>query len=295
MYKSQARTTASAGIAQPAGTVPRQPGPSPAGEPTGPAPSGAVPGSASVPAAGDGHSFGLARHPVAVDADPPPPALLTRHRETVSTGLAVALLAGALGTAWTTARYGDEWAVKSGRTYLETARAELAAAPPGTVFFDQPVPGDVVPVLSAPYNRQSAFFRALGQDGPVFVTEAEAPSLFDGGGRIVPVRIDGPAVLPGPEDGCGYKIAGGRTVRMPLAGPRDDWFWVVRIGYLSSADTTATFRLGADTRQFPIKQGLHQYYFEFTGGGDLVELTVEGHGVTVCTNEVTVGTPVPQQ
>ncbi|MFG3709129.1 hypothetical protein ACGF7U_30980 [Micromonospora sp. NPDC047670] len=226
--------------------------------------------------------------------DRPPPALLARHRETVSTGLVLTLLAGGLGTAWTTARYGDEWAVKSGRTYLETARAELAAAPPGTVFFDQPVPGDVVPVLSAPYNRQSRFFHAM-EDGPTFVTEAEAPSVFDSSGRIVPVRVDGPAARPGPEEGCGYKIIGGRTVRIPLSAPRDDWFWVVRIGYLSSADTTAVFRLGTGVREFPVKQGLHQYFFEFTGGGDTVELTVESHGVTVCTNEVTVGTPTPHE
>jgi hypothetical protein len=226
--------------------------------------------------------------------DRPPLALLARHRETVSTGLLLTLLAGGLGTAWTTARYGDEWAVKSGRTYLETARAQLAAAPPGTVFFDQPVPGDVVPVLSAPYNRQSKFFQAM-EDGPTFVTEAEAPSIFDSSGRVVPVRIDGPAARPGPEEGCGYKIIGGRTVRLPLTAPRDDWFWVVRIGYLSSADTTATFRLGNGTREFPVKQGLHQYFFELTGGGDTVELTIESHGVTVCTNEVAVGTPTPQQ
>ncbi|MFV2116327.1 hypothetical protein ACFHW0_28895 [Micromonospora sp. LOL_025] len=235
------------------------------------------------------------REPGSADvSDPPPPALLTRHRETVSTLLVVVLLAAGLGTAWSTVRYGDEWAVKQGRAYLETARAELAAAPPGTVFLDQPVPGGVVPALSAPYNRQSKFFQAM-EDGPVFVTGAEAPSIFDDGGRIAPVRVEGPAVRPGPEEGCGYKISGGRTVRMPLSAPRDDWFWVVRIGYLSSADTTAVFRLGTSVREFPVKQGLHQYFFELTGGGDTVELTVPRHGVTVCTNEVVVGTPVPQQ
>ncbi|WP_433388541.1 hypothetical protein [Micromonospora sp. KLBMP9576] len=226
--------------------------------------------------------------------DPPPPAVLARHRETVSTVLVVVLFAGGLGAAWSTARYGDEWAVKRGRAFLETARAELAAAPPGTVFLDQPVPGDVVPALSAPYNRQSKFFQAMA-DGPVFVPGAEAPSIFDASGHVAPVRVVGPAVRPGPEEGCGYKIVGGRTVRMPLSAPRDDWFWVVRVGYLSSADTTAVFRLGDTSREFPVKQGLHQYFFEFTGGGDTVELTLPSHGVTVCTNEVVVGTPMPQQ
>ncbi|PWU57789.1 hypothetical protein DLJ47_01485 [Micromonospora sp. S4605] len=265
--------------ATPTSTTPGPVGPVGPVGPTAATSGGTEPAIQRYPAAGDGDSLR---------------AQLARHRETVSTVLTIVVLAGGLGAAWTTARFGDEWAVKSGKVYLETARVELAAAPPDTVFFDRPVPPEVVPALSAPYNRQSKFFQAMG-DAPVFVTEAEAPSLFDASGRIVPVSVDGPAVVPGPEDGCGYKITGGRTVRMPLTAPRDDWFWVVRIGYLSSADTTATFRLGSATREFPVRQGLHQYFFEFTGGGDAVELTVNGYGVTLCTNEVAVGTPTPQQ
>ncbi|MFI2647054.1 hypothetical protein [Micromonospora fulviviridis] len=226
--------------------------------------------------------------------DPPLPAVLVRHREAVSAGLALALVAAGLGTAWTTARFGDEWAVKSGRTYLDTVQAELAAAPPGTVFFDQPVPGDVVPVLSAPYNRQSTVFHAL-PERPVFVTEAENPSLFDSTGRITPVKVDGPTAQPGPEQACGWKVTGGETARLPLTGPRDDWFWVVRIGYLSSGETTGTFRLGGKEKRFPVKTGLHQIFFEFTGGGDTVELSVDDPEVTFCTNEVAIGTPTPQQ
>ncbi|MET8837609.1 hypothetical protein ABZV78_27350 [Micromonospora sp. NPDC004540] len=226
--------------------------------------------------------------------DPPLPAVLARHREAVSAGLALALVAAGLGTAWTTARFGDEWAVKSGRTYLDTVRTELAAAPPDTVFFDQPVPGDVVPLLSAPYNRQSTFFHAL-PERPVFVTEAENPSLFDSTGRISPVKVDGPTAQPGPEQACGWKVTGGETARLPLTGPRDDWFWVVRIGYLSSGETTGTFRLGGKEKRFPVKTGLHQIFFEFTGGGDTVELSVDDPGVTLCTNEVAIGTPTPQQ
>ncbi|MEH0846218.1 hypothetical protein V6U81_27945 [Micromonospora sp. CPCC 205711] len=226
--------------------------------------------------------------------DPPLPAVLVRHREAVSAGLVLALAAGGLGTAWTTARFGDEWAAKSGRVYLDTVRAELAAAPPGTVFFDQLVPGDVVPALSTPYNRQSTFFRAL-PERPVFVTEAETPSLLDPSGRISPVRVDGPTAQPGPDPACGWKVTGGKTVRMPLTGGRDDWFWVVRIGYLSSGDTMATFRLGDDEKRFPVKTGLHQIFFEFTGGGDTAELSIDAPEVTLCTNEVAIGTATPQQ
>ncbi|WP_446217425.1 hypothetical protein [Micromonospora sp. IBHARD004] len=216
------------------------------------------------------------------------PDVLARNRETAAAALAAVLVAAGLGTAWTTARYGDEWATSTSRTYLETARAELAGAPPGTVFFDRKVPGDVVLNLSAPYNQQSRFFQAL-PDRPVFVTEAENPSVFDDSGRIAALGVDGPSVRPGPEEGCGYKLTDGQVVRMPLNGSQVDWFWVVRVGYLASADATATLRLGDGVREFRVQRGLHQVFFEITGGGDAVDLTLHGPGVTLCTNEVTVG------
>ncbi|WP_146231227.1 hypothetical protein [Micromonospora sicca] len=222
------------------------------------------------------------------------PDVLARNREPVAAALAAVLVAAGLGTAWTTARYSDEWATSTSRTYLETARAELAGAPPGTVFFDRKVPDDVVLNLSAPYNQQSRFFRAL-PDPPVFVTEAENPSVFDDSGRIAALGVDGPSVRPGPEEGCGYKLTDRQIVRMPLNGSRIDWAWVVRVGYLASADATATLRLGDGVREFRVQRGLHQVFFEITGGGDAVDLVLHGPGVTLCTNEVTVGTLTARQ
>jgi hypothetical protein len=222
------------------------------------------------------------------------PDVVARNREPVAAVLAAVLVAAGLGTAWTTARYGDEWATSTSRTYLETVRAELAGAPPGTVFFDREVPNDVVLNLSAPYNQQSRFFRSL-PDRPVFVTEAENPSVFDDSGRIAALGVDGPSARPGPEEGCGYKLTDGQVVRMPLNGSQVDWFWVVRVGYLASADATASLRLGDGVREFRVQRGLHQVFFELTGGGDAVDLTVHGPGVTLCTNEVTVGSITARQ
>src|SRR5262249_21943456 len=77
----------------------------------------------------------------------------------VGAGILVgALAAFLLSAGWTTARFGDDWAHKQGRDYLRTARAELAAAPRDTVFFDAPVPDEVLGGLSAPYNQQARFF-----------------------------------------------------------------------------------------------------------------------------------------
>ncbi|WP_147458726.1 hypothetical protein [Micromonospora sp. BL4] len=228
---------------------------------------------------------------------PAPPEWLgpvpERYREVVTAGLALLLVAAMFGTAWTTSRYSDEWAKKYGRSYLDTARIELASAPPGTVFFDTPVPEGVVSDLSWPYNLQSRFFAAAGSR-PEFVHETENASVLDGLGRVQVATIQGSNIVPGPQAGCGYLVPAGQTVRMPLDKPRDEWFWIIRIGYLSSADGTAVLRLGAGSHSFPVKKGLNQRFFEIDGGGDAVELTVTGTDLTLCTNEITIGNLAPK-
>ncbi|TCB98862.1 hypothetical protein E0H26_05415 [Micromonospora zingiberis] len=229
--------------------------------------------------------------------EPPTSGLLgpipERYREAVNVVLVLVLVAVCLGTVWTTSRYGDEWAAKSGRSYIETVRIEIASAPPDTVFFDAPVPDNVVPRLSSPYNLQSRFFRAFGTR-PTFVDETDNASVLDGLGRVQVATIVGSTIQPGPQEGCGYLVSTGQTVRMPLNEPRFQWHWVVRIGYLSSADGTARLRLGDGVAEFPVRKGLNQRFFRIVGGGDTVELTVTSGEVSLCTNEIAIGEPAPK-
>ncbi|MFV2103830.1 hypothetical protein [Micromonospora sp. LOL_024] len=227
-------------------------------------------------------------------AEPPSPGPLgplpERYREAVHVMLALVLVAVCLGTVWTTSGYSDKWAAKSGRSYVDTVRIEMASAPPDTVFFDGPVPSNVVPDLSWPYNLQSRFFRAFGAR-PTYVDEADNVSVLDSLGRIQVATIVGSTIQPGPQEGCGYLVTTGQTARMPLDEPRDDWHWVVRIGYLSSADGTATLRFGTGSAEFPVRKGLNQRFFRIVGGGDTVELAVAGTDVSLCTNEIAIGNP----
>ncbi|MGC5022707.1 hypothetical protein [Micromonospora sp. DT47] len=210
-------------------------------------------------------------------------------------GALVVALAAASGTAWSGSQFADDWAVKQGRDYLHTAQAELSKAPPGTVFFDQPVPEGVVAALSRPYNLQSHFFRPI-QPQPVFVTEAETLWMFDEAGHIRLARVAGTAIEPGPEGVWGHCVDGGQTVRMPLTKPlNNEWERAVRIAYISTGDSPAVLRHGGATREFQVRGGgVRQVFLVMGGGGDTVELTITDRTVRLCTNEITLGSLVPE-
>ncbi|MDQ7904061.1 hypothetical protein RB614_05935 [Phytohabitans sp. ZYX-F-186] len=190
--------------------------------------------------------------------------------------------------------FAKDWSVKAGRDYLAAARADLADAPPGTVFMDQPVPTAVMDPLSAPWNAQSRFFAPL-DGGPVFVTQARELSIFDSSGRIRPAWVEGIRAAPGPAPGCGYKAAAGEAVTVPLAATVPEYWQAVRIAYIVDRDTRATFRLGGgEGRSFDARRGLNAVFMLVWGGGDRVELTMGDPAATFCTDEIEIGDLVPQ-
>lgn len=205
---------------------------------------------------------------------------------------ATALLVGS--SLYSGVDFGTDWASKLGGDYLKTARAGLADAQPGTVFMDQPVPAQVVDPLSAPWNMQSRFFAPLDED-PVFVTQARQLWVFDASGKVRPAWVKGVKAQPGPAAGCGYQVAGGKTVTVPLAGTVTEYWQAVRMAYLVDRDTRATFRLGTgEVKSFDAHRGLNAIFLLIFAGGDRVELTVQDPAANLCTDEIEIGELVPQ-
>ncbi|WP_433348375.1 hypothetical protein [Micromonospora sp. CA-111912] len=227
-------------------------------------------------------------------AEPAEPALIRNHPQPFATALAVGLVLLIASSVYSGVDFGTDWRSKASRDYLNTARAGLATAEPGTVFMDQPVPEIVVPGLSHPWNMQSRFFAPL-DDGPTFVTRARKLWVFDASGNVRPAWVKGVKAAPGPAPGCGHKVAGGRTARIPLRGTVVDYWQVVRIGYISDRDTTATFRLGdGEVVPFDVHRGLNAMFLLVPGGGDEVQLAVDEPAATLCTDEIEIGALVPQ-
>jgi hypothetical protein len=210
---------------------------------------------------------------------------------------AVTLAAAAVASLVSGLRYAEGWSHKFGRDYLHNAQADLAAMPPGTVFFDRLVPIDMVFTFDAKERRQSSILAAAKGPQPAFVTEGESVFVIADDGHVRPAWVAGPAAVPGPSE-CGWPISGGVPVTIPLDGPAT-YSWAVRIVYESSADTTATWRLGGASQDFPVRRGQHQYFF-LTGtgwnpyswaSGDSVELSLRDPAASFCTSEVAVGEP----
>ncbi|AVT29901.1 hypothetical protein C6361_10800 [Plantactinospora sp. BC1] len=222
------------------------------------------------------------------------PAPIRRHPQAFATALAVGLVLLVGSSVYSGVDFGTDWQSKAGRDYLNTARADLAAAEPGTVFMDQPVPEIVVPGLAHPWNLQSRFFAPLDEE-PVFVTKARRLWVFDASGRIRPAWVKGVKAAPGPAPGCGYKVTGGQPARIPLAGTVVDYWQAVRIAYLSDRDTTAMFQLGdSEVVPFEVHRGLNAMFLLVSGGGNAVQLTVADPAATFCTDEIEIGALVPQ-
>lgn len=227
------------------------------------------------------------------EKEPAPRAVRAHPRPYAATlALATALLVGS--SMYSGVDFGADWASKQGRDYLNTARAGLDEAQPGTVFMDQPVPEAVVPRLSTPWHMQSRFFSPLDED-PVFVTQARQLWIFDSSGKVRPAWVKGVKARPGPAPGCGYQVTGGRPVTAPLDGTVVEYWQAVRMAYIVDRDTKATFRLSSgETKTFEARRGLNAIFLLIYGGGGEVELTVADPGASFCTNEIEIGELVPQ-
>jgi hypothetical protein len=224
----------------------------------------------------------------------PLPAEMRRPGVAAAGTIALVLVVATLsvGAILTTSRFADLAEKKQSRVFLENAETELRKAPPGTVFIDQAVAEAVVTGFYWPRNMHSQVFLPM-PNGPVFVQEGEHPSVFDGEGHIRPAGVEGLKAPKGPASGCGYLVDAGKTARIPLGVNTFVWGWAIRIGYMSTGDTTATFRLGGATHTFPVHKGVNQYLFHLEAGGDTVELSLANPSLTMCTDDLTIGKVVP--
>jgi len=206
-------------------------------------------------------------------------------------GLATAAMV--LVSAWSTYGYMTYWHADDGaRRWFAALVPQLRAATTPIPVVDATVPYSVTNGVRYPENLQS---RVLAGEKVLAFTRVATDRLdiVDDHGRIGAV-----AVVPtrsgedGPNGRCGWKVEAD-PVTIPLDGPVAFGGWWVRIGYLSSGDSPVTVTAGDVARDTTVRPGVHALYFE--GGPQFRSVTIGGlvDGVTLCTNDVTVGRVVP--
>ena len=210
----------------------------------------------------------------------------------VGTALVVAFVASATVS---TVRYDRYWSINPARPYLTHLRAALADAPTGTVVYDQEVPGPVAWALLHPYNELSSLVRPLA-DRPTFLRTGQSTpqlAITDPEGHLRRTRVTGIPAVRGPlRNGCGW-LLGRDSVRIPLVKTTFGWTWVLHMAYVASADTEATLQAGTTRAAVPLRRGLNQVYVQVAGAVDAVHFSALAGTATVCTDELTVGTPTP--
>lgn len=219
---------------------------------------------------------------------------LPRVREPVVAGVLV--VAFATSATITSIGYDRYWRVNPARPYLTTLQEQLRAIPRGQMLADQRVPGDVAWALLGDYALQSRILLAALPDiGRHFLEPgqtAEDLHVVDQDGRIQRGAIDGVHAAPGPAGDCGWRL-GSEPVDITMRPASWPGYWTVRIGYLASAATTATVTAGNTTLTVPFQRGLGSVWFLTSGTVASIQVSGLSSAATVCTNDVSVGTPVP--
>lgn len=204
---------------------------------------------------------------------------------------AAALLFVAL-SGWTTLGYmAPDLAKKSSKEYFAHLETSLARQPGPVQLVDLPVPERVTSPFGAPSNFYSHMFRSLDRISVPRVLTSD-PYLVDDGGHLRKSLIKAARLNePGPEEDCGYR-AGGGPVTVPLDGPVIGFGWYVRVGYISTGDSPLTLQAGNDVVHTRVTAGLNAVIFSASGPFNSVTISGLSGQVQLCTNDVTVGTPI---
>jgi hypothetical protein len=203
-----------------------------------------------------------------------------------------------IGSAWSYAGYETDTSSAGARSYIATARAAMAAVPPGTVIADQLVPDSVELPWFGGYADSSSVVGPLTVAAhPVLWTTApegviESFMAMDGTGRLWPAQVVGrTAAAPASVQGCWRIGPAATTLRIP-GSPLYNWTWTIELPYFGPAATMAV-TFGGQTHDVQLLSGAHAVYVTASGSGSSVQVQLLASGPPVCVTALTVGNVVP--
>ncbi len=236
---------------------------------------------------------GLLFYPTLTEADPFSPrarALAARlrgrgrGRRTVALAAAVAFLVSGLISA---VEPSLRWVNSQTKDYVATARESMDSIPQGAEFLPQRTMTDLIhPLLMLPFASTEVVFAPDPAFRPFVTYSTDGLFGFAADGRAQQQFVAG--VTSAPNGVCGYKVSTSPTV-IPMAREVPQWSFVAQVSYLSDADTTVRMLVGPTTHEVPIRQGLHNVFFEVEGPVREVTVTGSDPQVQTCIDLVSIG------
>jgi hypothetical protein len=175
------------------------------------------------------------------------------------------------------------------RPYFKNVLGTVEKAKQPIPLVDTTVPGFVMWELGYPANLLSHLLLAYGDRIDYLEIATDELNVVDSKGNVVPAVVTSVRNnVSGSAPGCGYGVQR-QSVSIPLNGPVAFGGWWVRIGYLSSARSSVVVTAGTAKYSTVVEPGVHALYLSGGGQFDSVEISGLSDGVTLCTNDVTVG------
>jgi hypothetical protein len=214
-------------------------------------------------------------------------------RAAVTGGLAALFVASSL---YSTATFLTSWRDNPAQSYLQNARAGLAAAHASSdaPLLDQEVDPLVLQRVAAPENMASHMF-ALLRDRPEFASATTQLRMLDSSGRLVKARVTWVrTIAPGPMPQCGYFAQPDKPARMMLSGPLLPADWTVELNYLANSDGSMTLAMaeGPDVK-VPVHPGLNRVFARLPGAGDAITVRANTTALALCIASGPVGFVAP--
>ncbi|HEX6876169.1 MAG TPA: hypothetical protein VF165_10975 [Nocardioidaceae bacterium] len=218
-------------------------------------------------------------------------AVLPFRPESAVAAVTVAFL---VGSVISNLQYVRHWQDSNpGRGYFAAVERSLARQQDRVPLADQAVPSTIMWGFRYPENTYSRVLRLYEDEVRYPAVTNDRLFVFNDKGVLRPAAITS-ARVGLPHSGCGYLLHGS-SVAIPLNGPVTGGGWWVRLGYLARSGGTMTVTAGRRVHHASIERGVHSLYFEASGDFDTIRLSAPSPGVSLCTNDVTLGLPEPYE
>lgn len=207
---------------------------------------------------------------------------------------ALVAVVSALGTV-SSVQYARHWqSAAPAEGYFQHLLGDLATKPAPVPLIDASLPPNVMFGLGYPENALSHLLHDYGDETRFVDVATDHVDMVDHRGHVVPAYVpDTRHGRPGPSEQCGYRVRS-QPVTVRLDGPVAFGGWWVRIGYIATGASPVRVTTGDTTYPTTVEPGLHALYVR--GGGQFDRVRISGlvEDVSLCTNDVTVGRPVPK-